>query len=155
MGALVKMAVLGLLFCAEPIVCMDSEQLSLNYNRQNQHYTKTKDAVELTFWGIASCAAYRFCKDRHKTKDTVAESTPAQTEIASCQSPGSGLTKALSFQGIVYTKSKDKCRLTTTKPKACAVPLAIIVPLSPVSSIRLCNSRPTPRILADGKFRFW
>ena len=155
MDTLAKMVLLSLSLSAQPMCGMDSEPLLLHENGQAQGYAKTKDAVELPFWGIASCAAYRFCKDCHKTKDTVVESTPAQTEIARRQSSGSELTKAPSLQGIVYTKSKDKCRLTTTKPKACAVPLAIIVPPSPVSSISLCNSRPTPRILADGKFRFW
>lgn len=152
---MVTMVVVVLVFCAQPLCGMDSEPLLLHESGQAQPYAKTKNTVELTFWGVASCAAYRFCKDRHKTKDTVAESTPAQTEIASRQSPGSELTKTPNFQSIVYTKSKDKCRLTTTQPKPCAVPLAIIVPPSPVSSISLCNSRPTPRILADGKFRFW
>lgn len=157
MGFSVKAIIVFLVlsFGAHPLVCMNTDQHYLSGNEKRQCYANTKGSGGIPFWGIASCAAYKFCKDRHKTKDTVAESTPAQTEIVSRQSPGSELTRAANFQGIVYTKSEDSCRLTTDKPKSCAVPLAIIVPPSPVSSIIFCSSRPTPRLLAEGKFTFW
>ena len=168
MGALVKILFLGLSLSAQSVVGMDSEPLLLHKNEQIQPCAKTKDAVELPFLGIASCAVYKFCRCYNKKKAKCTEPPTTQAEIVSSQLSRSELASSVNIQRIAYIRDKDNCGTTTgpfpsdsplknstTKPRAFTPSLTVIVPPSPVSSIRFCNSRPTPRILADGKFIFW